>query len=164
MSLDDHPRESLWVHSFSFPGSPRSAPVRSNSFDCFDGAHPGKPQVPCLWSGSLGDDLSYMPSPREGERDRSFWSGAHPIEWAPRGRHREAKRMHPVYSGRDLSLGPGRIKTGAKSTELRAGWRNTAAVHLFVITTNMWGSDYYYYFFFFVEVTFKLNIIDPFTI
>ena len=36
------------------PGRPRSAPVRSNSFD---GAHPGQPPVPCLWSGSLGGDL-----------------------------------------------------------------------------------------------------------
>jgi hypothetical protein len=45
-------------------GRPRSAPVRSNSFD---GAHPGQPPVPCLWSGSLGGDLRCMMSPREGE-------------------------------------------------------------------------------------------------
>ena len=50
-------------------GRPRSATVRWNSFD---GAHQGQPTVPCLWSGSPGGDLSYMPSPREGECDRSI--------------------------------------------------------------------------------------------
>ena len=52
-------------------GRPWSAPVRSNSFD---GAHPGQPPVPCLWSGSLGVDLRCMPSPREGECDLSISS------------------------------------------------------------------------------------------
>ena len=52
-------------------GRPRSAPVRSNSFE---GAHLGQPPVPCLWSGSLGGDLRCMPSPRESECDRSISS------------------------------------------------------------------------------------------
>ena len=38
-------------HRLASLGWPRSAPVRLNSFD---GAHPGQPPVPCLWSGSLG--------------------------------------------------------------------------------------------------------------
>ena len=50
---------------------PRSAPVHPNSYD---GAHLGQPQVPCLWSGSLGGDLRCMPSPQEGECDRSISS------------------------------------------------------------------------------------------
>ena len=45
--------------------------VRSNRFL---GTHPGQPPVPCWWSGSLGGDLTCMPSPREGECDRSLSS------------------------------------------------------------------------------------------
>ena len=58
------------VRPFSFPGSTPVCPARcSNSFD---GGHPGQPPVPCLWSGHL--DLRCMPSPREGECDRSISS------------------------------------------------------------------------------------------
>ena len=71
------------MRSFSHSGSTRSAPVRSNSFD---GVHPGQPQVPCMWSGSLGGDLRCM----SGALVRGL------PEWALRGRPREAYRTHPT--------------------------------------------------------------------
>ena len=73
-------------------GRPRSAPVRSNSFDVILGAHLGQPPVPCLWSGSLGG-CRYprcMTIPREGGCDRSISS-------RQGSTYMEANQTHPKF-------------------------------------------------------------------
>ena len=86
--------ETNWCVRLASPGRPRFAPVRSNSFDVIPGTHPGQPPVLCLWSGSLGDDLRCMPSPREGDCDHSI-SSCQGLTRVPRGRPREANQTHP---------------------------------------------------------------------
>ena len=56
-------------------------PVRSNSFDVIAGAHPGQPQVPCLWSGSFGVTRgAWRHHERVNVIVRLILSGAHPSE------------------------------------------------------------------------------------
>ena len=60
--------------SFSFPGSTPACP-RYIRIALIPGAHPGRPPVLCLWSGSLRGDPRCMTSQGECDRSISAWQG-----------------------------------------------------------------------------------------